>query len=564
MNINQNIQGLTQNQMSYYNQPQMMQRITPNVDNILFVADLPEEACEEDLASFFKSYNFSFSKVVHNAMRTHAFVTFNTGDDANRARKELNGVKMSAKYATNKVLKPVRLCKYETKVGQSEFDTKTNLLVKNISKDLSAHGFFNMFRVFGDIRSCKLVVDFLGNSKGYGYVSFYRVEDSEKAKVGLNDREIAGKPIKVNFLEHGRRVEKRRNNIYVKHIPKENFNDSDLRKLFEVFGEIKSSVVLLDSEGNSKGFGFVCFENPEEAEKAFKEMQNKSIWNEIPPIYVNFAMKKGERLELLQKKREENFKNSQKMTLFTKIKDENLIKNENDFLLHIKNYLNLIFSKEYEPKSIKLKLETKNAFITMNSQRDAEEFIRKFQEYSKENVTSLFFNLYKSKVERISANAYFKKYNNFNAQLDDSKKYKRYNDMVGEFPMSTMSGMGGMNQPDKVRYNNFDMMAANQQNQMMMNQMINNRSYVSYNNFPIQPVQQIEPQQLPKLDPQDEDSIGEYIFAFVERVFPERASKITGMLMEQDPEVRLKLISSKPEDLIKIIHAANNQLLQHN
>ena len=62
MNMNQNV-GIT-NQMSYYNQQQAMPRQLPNVDNILFVADLPDEACEEDLANFFKSYNFSFAKVL--------------------------------------------------------------------------------------------------------------------------------------------------------------------------------------------------------------------------------------------------------------------------------------------------------------------------------------------------------------------------------------------------------------------------------------------------------------------------------------------------------------------
>ena len=56
MQINQNV--MNTNQMGYYNQQQMMQRQMPNVDNILFVADLPDEACEEDLANFFKSYNF--------------------------------------------------------------------------------------------------------------------------------------------------------------------------------------------------------------------------------------------------------------------------------------------------------------------------------------------------------------------------------------------------------------------------------------------------------------------------------------------------------------------------
>ncbi len=62
MPINQNL--MNSGSLSYYNQPQMISRQMPNVDNILFVADLPEEACEEDLANFFKSYNFSFAKVL--------------------------------------------------------------------------------------------------------------------------------------------------------------------------------------------------------------------------------------------------------------------------------------------------------------------------------------------------------------------------------------------------------------------------------------------------------------------------------------------------------------------
>jgi hypothetical protein len=63
INAEQNMMGININQMNYYNQPQMIQTHIPNIDNILFVADLPEEACEEDLANFFNAYNFSFAKV---------------------------------------------------------------------------------------------------------------------------------------------------------------------------------------------------------------------------------------------------------------------------------------------------------------------------------------------------------------------------------------------------------------------------------------------------------------------------------------------------------------------
>jgi polyadenylate-binding protein len=169
-------------------------------------------------------------------MKTHAFVHFETAEFSERARLELNGVKITPKYTTNKVGKPVRMCRYETKqsieMGRDAELYNTNLLIKNISKDISAHNFWNMFRKFGDIKSCKLVVDMLGNSKGYGYVNYYRGEDAAKALNQLNDKEICMKTMKITLLQPGRRAEKRKNNIYVKHIPKNSFSDNDLKVIF--------------------------------------------------------------------------------------------------------------------------------------------------------------------------------------------------------------------------------------------------------------------------------------------------------------------------------------------
>jgi len=388
--------------------------------------------------------------------------------------------------------------------------------------------------------------------------------------------------MKVTNLEYGRKIEKRRNNIYVKHIPKDNFSDEDLEKLFAPIGEIKSAVVLRDQEGNSKGFGFVCFSQPEDAEEAYKKMNNNSIFKDLPPLYVNFAMKKGERLEHLQKKREELFKNAQKMTIFAKIKDENSVNSEDEFEGAIRGYLKAVFGKDYEPKSIKIRFETKNAFITMNSQRDAEEFIRKFQEFSKENQTTLFFNLYKSKVERISANAYFKKYNTFNQekmpqQQGRYKKYNEFENQVSEFPYSSINqqNIGGT-----MRYNNFDEgMGMNQMGNAMNTQMFSNPNtnqfqqgrYMSYNTFNNQvnqgnqinqPQKETKPSSQFVLDPNDEEAIGEYLYGFIDKLYPDQSSKITGMLMEIEPATRYKLITSRPEELAKIIKSAYNQLIQ--
>lgn len=163
-------------------------------------------------------------------MRVHAFVSFDSKESAEKARYELNGVKISAKYSSNKISKPVRLCKYETKNSQSENqkDPSYNLLIKNISKEVSQHSFWRLFRDYGDIRSCKLSIDYLGNNKGFGFVNFYRCEDAEKAKADLNEKETNGKLLKVLNLEYGRRVEKKKNNVYVKHLPLDDFSDRQL------------------------------------------------------------------------------------------------------------------------------------------------------------------------------------------------------------------------------------------------------------------------------------------------------------------------------------------------
>jgi polyadenylate-binding protein len=578
-------QGGMMGQMNYYNQgqPNSMSRGIPSVDNVLFVADLPDEACEEDLANFFKAYNFSLAKIFHNVLRTHAFVHFQSGPDAEKARLELNGAKISAKYANNKIAKPIRLCRYETKQSQGDLDLRSNLLVKNISKEISAHAFWNLFRAFGDIRSCKLVVDMMGVSKGFGYINYYRVDDAERAKGELNEKDINGKLLKVTNLLVGRHVEKKRNNLYVKNIPKDDFSDEDLRETFEKFGQIKSAVVLKDAENKSKGFGFVCFENAPDAEIAFNEMNNKQVFQNLEPLYVNFAMKKSERQELLLKKREEMFKLAQRMTVFVKIKDENSVKDEEDFEKQIHAYLNSIMNKEYKPKSIKVKIETKNAFITMNSQRDAEEFIKKFQDFSKDKSTNLFFNLYKSKIERINTNAYFKKYNNFNKGEDVSgmmgkmnikgqpgqqPRYKTFNDMgnMNEFQQTgqDMNKMRNSQTPFKS-YNNFDDNSGNNMNMNVsnMNQRpLPQQQFNQFNNATPVPQQQFPQKEISTFNPKlmDEDSVGEYIYNIVETIYPEDNAKITGMLMELDIGVLRDLIGGKREDLIKLISTAHKQL----
>ncbi len=54
-------------------------------------------------------------------------------------------------------------------------------------------------------------------------------------------------------------------NVFVKNFGEE-FDDESLHQVFEKFGHILSCTVMKGEEGKSKGFGFVAFEDPAEAE----------------------------------------------------------------------------------------------------------------------------------------------------------------------------------------------------------------------------------------------------------------------------------------------------------
>lgn len=59
-------------------------------------------------------------------------------------------------------------------------------------------------------------------------------------------------------------------NVFVKNFGDEIKDDEELRKFFEPFGSISSCVIMKrDDSGEAKprGFGFVAFENPEDAAK---------------------------------------------------------------------------------------------------------------------------------------------------------------------------------------------------------------------------------------------------------------------------------------------------------
>lgn len=173
--------------------------------------------------------------------------------------------------------------------------------MQNLDKELDHKALYDTFSTFGNILSCKVALDASGQSKGYGFVQFDNEESAQNAIDKLNGMLINDKQVYVgHFLRKQEREsvlsKMKFNNVYVKNLS-ESTSDEDLTTTFGEFGTITSAVVMRDGDGKSKCFGFVNFENADDAAKAVEALNGQKFHEK--EWYVGKAQKKHEReLEL--------------------------------------------------------------------------------------------------------------------------------------------------------------------------------------------------------------------------------------------------------------------------
>jgi polyadenylate-binding protein len=156
--------------------------------------------------------------------------------------------------------------------------------------------------------------DDTSKSRSFGFVNFESPDDAGQAVQELNGKEVDGKALFVGRAQKKteRQSELRSKfeqikieqlskwqgvNLYIKNLDDE-VDDDKLRALFTPFGTITSAKVMRDDKNHSKGFGFVCYTNPEEATKAVTEMNGKIVISK--PLYVGLAQTKDARRSQLE------------------------------------------------------------------------------------------------------------------------------------------------------------------------------------------------------------------------------------------------------------------------
>ena len=279
----------------------------------------------------------------------YGFVHYDTAEAANDAIKHVNGMMLNEKkvFVGHHIPKKDRMSKFEEM--KANF---TNVYVKNVPPNVTDEEFRELFEKHGDVTSATLARDEEGKNRGFGFVNYIKHEEAAIAVDTLHDKEFKGQKLYVGRAQkkHEREEELRKQyeqaraekaskyqgvNLYVKNL-EDDIDDEKLRDLFDPFGSITSAKVMRDTIpadgddspskededkgeenkeggedssdkeknkvtikgekktlGKSKGFGFVCFSNPDEATKAVSEMNQKMVSGK--PLYVALAQRKDVR-----------------------------------------------------------------------------------------------------------------------------------------------------------------------------------------------------------------------------------------------------------------------------
>jgi len=169
---------------------------------------------------------------------------------------------------------------WEERDTSLRYNTKNNLYIRGIPKTTTPREVYEYFSQFGDIFSCKVTEDDFGNHNGYGYITFYRNEDAEKAIEESKGKSIFGtNNIEIShFQRRNERManinENNRDKIYINNLP-EKYEIAKLTELCKEFGNVESCNIYVDKIGQN--FGIVKFANEKEAQEAKTKLDGKEI-----------------------------------------------------------------------------------------------------------------------------------------------------------------------------------------------------------------------------------------------------------------------------------------------
>lgn len=183
--------------------------------------------------------------------------------------------------------------------GANQFVT-TSLYVGDLDFNVTDSQLYDLFNQVGQVVSVRVCRDLsTRRSLGYGYVNYSNPSDAARAIDVLNFTPLNGKSIRIMYSHRDPSIRKSGTaNIFIKNLDKA-IDNKALHDTFSSFGNILSCKIATDPSGQSKGYGFVQFENEEAAQSAIDKL-NGMLMND-KQVYVGHFLRKQERDTVMSK-----------------------------------------------------------------------------------------------------------------------------------------------------------------------------------------------------------------------------------------------------------------------
>lgn len=293
----------------------------------IFVKNLDESMdtrlLRDTFAPFGKIISCKLAQDENGKSLGYGFVHFEAEESATKAIEQVDGMTIAGKKISVELfIKKADREKEEEKVF-------CNIYVKNLKEDVKEETLKNMLAVFGPVESL-FVSAHPQHKTQFALVTMGTHEAAVEVIAKWNGQPVAELSEGEEKLYVGRALKKRDRlaqrtsntahnlyqsqgrNVYVKHLD-DNITEEKLEELFQPFGKITSCTLMKDSNGNFRGFGFVCFESKESASAAIREMNGKMIFRR--PLYVSQAQQRDMRHQMLEDQRKSMIAQQQRMSM---------------------------------------------------------------------------------------------------------------------------------------------------------------------------------------------------------------------------------------------------------
>ncbi|KAI5480890.1 hypothetical protein MNV49_006699 [Pseudohyphozyma bogoriensis] len=178
----------------------------------LYVKNIPLEVTTDEFKELFDKFGTVTSAVIsldaEGKSKGFGFVNYEKHEDAAKALGELHekDFKGQQLFVTRAQRKGEREEELKRSYEQKKYETTlkyqgVNLYVKNLDDDMTEEKLQAEFEPFGQITSCKIMVDEKNVSKGFGFVCFSAPDEATKAVTELNGKMIGTKPLYVSLAQ---------------------------------------------------------------------------------------------------------------------------------------------------------------------------------------------------------------------------------------------------------------------------------------------------------------------------------------------------------------------------